>query len=179
MSSVSVNGKWVKVVPNEQLKALVNDVKTVLNGNRKGFTILEAMASVAILSIVLCASMSFFTGQIKVTKKLNTKLETATANANSACTVAINTALNNPAKKDKRVTFPILNECKAIVGNWYGKRTDTRVISLYKSSNCVASYIGTLTALSNPTYDDTETDTFWNVSGDGSTLRMFIMKENL
>lgn len=135
--------------------------------NKKGFTLIEAMATVAILSIVLVGFMQLFTMQIKQTKKLTTKLETAQANA------------NNVLKKDKRVLFGTLNQCKAIVGSWYGKRTDTRVISLYKSSNCSSSYVGTLTALSNPTYDDTETDTFWNVSGDGSSLRMFVMKENL
>lgn len=169
MSKVSVN-TWSKMVPNSQLKALVKDVKNTLD-SRKGFTLLEAMAAVSILSIVLYASMALMTSQMKITKSLTTKLETAT--------IAAATVSSNAANKDKRVLFSVLNECKAIVGAWYGKRVDSRTVSLYKSTNCSASYIGTLTALSNPTYDDTETNTFWNVSGDGTTLRMFIMKENL
>jgi prepilin-type N-terminal cleavage/methylation domain-containing protein len=132
-----------------------------------GFSLLEALIVLTLMSLASVGFVNMLNTTIKVNKQLTTKLETATNAALSAI------------GRDKRVLFPNVGECKALVGNWYAKRVDTRIVGIYKSNNCVANYLGTLTALSNPTYDDTETNTFWNVSGEGSSLRLFIMKENL
>lgn len=137
----------------------------------RGFSLLESMIVLALMAFASIGFVNMLNNTLKVNKQLTIKLNNATQAATNA--------LSNPANKDKRVLFPVLNECKALVGNWYAKRTDSRVLSIYKSNSCSINYVGTLTALSNPTYDDTETDTFWNVSGEANTLRVFIMKENL
>lgn len=150
--------------------------------NSKGFSLLEMMVIITILGMMMWGFNKMLVISVKQTKKITTKLETATNRALDALST-------NPATApgaDQRTYFPTLNQCLklggAVKGNtqWYAKRTDSRVVSFFKNSaNCSNGGIGTLTAQTNPTYDDDVTDTFWNVSGDGSSLRIWVHKLNL
>lgn len=158
----------------------------VLGLNNKGLTLLEMLIAIVLMGIVGMGMNSMLIGQIKVSKKITTKLEGATDRALAAFNA-------NPAVApgaDQRTYLAGLNVCTKLNGadrvvngatvQWYAKRTDSRVVGFYKnSSNCSSGYIGTLTAQTNPTYDDDVTNTFWNVSGEGNSLRIWVHKLNL
>lgn len=135
--------------------------------NNKGLSLLEVLVALVISGIIMWGSMAAIKFQFTASKRITNSLNKV-----------IEKAEKLKPKYDERVSVGVMGQCMHIAGDWYGKRTDARVVSFYKSSNCGAGYIGTLTALSNPTYDDTDTDTLWNVSGDGSTLRVLVLQEN-
>lgn len=154
--------------------------------NRKGFTLLEMLVTMVIMGIIGMGMLTMLTGQIKVTKTLTGRLDAATNRALAAFNA-------NPAVApgaDQRTYLAGLNVCTKLNGadrvvngqnvQWYAKRTDSRVVAFYKNSaSCSSGYIGTLTAQSNPTYDDDVTNTFWNVSGEGNNLRIWVHRLNL
>lgn len=154
--------------------------------NNKGFTLIEAMAACTIMGIVAMWGTAHLLTSTKITNKNVKKSDDAIARYNAA--IAANPAIAPGA--DQRTYLPGLNVCtklggaEGIVGGvatqWYAKRTDTRVVSFFKNSpSCTSGGIGTLTAQTNPTYDEDQTNTFWNVSGDGNNLRVLVRKLNV
>lgn len=137
--------------------------------NNKGFTLLEMMVVVALMGILSTMMLPALISWIKVTKTVTTKLN----NAN----------LNNPATApgaDQRTYLPTQGQCKPLAGTpYFAKRQAAREVGFYSGSNCSFGSMGTLTAQTNPTYDDDSTNTFWNVSGDGATIRVLVRKLNL
>lgn len=143
--------------------------------NVKGFSLLEVMAALVIMTIIMFAGLS-------VINSLNVAIAKASKKAREIHVIQ----QANPAVApgaDERNFVGVLNQCvemKGTNGVWFAKRVDDRVVSFFQNSaNCTTGGIGTLSALNNPTYDDVITDTFWNVSGDQSTLRVLVRKLNL
>jgi prepilin-type N-terminal cleavage/methylation domain-containing protein len=135
-----------------------------MKSNNSGFTMLEVMMSTVVAGIVMYAGSHMLLSSIKTNIKLQKTIEKAET-----------TVIQLPPT-DRRVVFSTLNQCKQVEGIWYGKRTDSRTIALYQAPGCVSNYIGTIGALTNETYDDLVTDTFWNVSGENQSLRILIRK---
>lgn len=140
----------------------------------KGFTLIEMMVVLAILSIIMMSALEFL-------RWFNLSIAKAKKKADQIKIVQMTNPATAPGA-DERNFVPVLNQCipmKGTNGVWFAKRTEARTVAFFTSSNCVAGSLGTLSALNNPTYDDTITDTFWNVSGDGTTLRVLVRKLNL
>lgn len=134
--------------------------------NDKGFTLIEAMVAVVILGIVIQAFIMLMSWQLKTTAKVKKTLAANVATAPGA---------------DQRTYLPVLNRCAKLKGtpSWYVKRTSSTVVSFYTNTACNVGGVGTLTAQTNPTFDDDSTNTFWNVSGSGATLRVLVRQLNL
>lgn len=110
---------------------------------------------------------SALNGQIKVLKRVET-LQLSLSKIPAAASPGA----------DKRIY--VTSQCTSLqTGNWYAKAVDARTVGFYQSPTCTTAYLGTLSALNNPTYDDTVTNTFWNVSGEGATLRVLVRMLNL
>lgn len=144
--------------------------------NNKGLSLLEVLVALTIAGMIGFAFNSMLLAHIKVSRKIETNLNVATDKALNAF----------PQGTDHRTYAPNLGQCVKLEGasnkdvQWYAKRQDTRVVGFYKdSTDCSTGYIGTLTALTNPTYDCDITNTFWNVSGDGSSIRILVHNLNI
>jgi type II secretory pathway pseudopilin PulG len=142
--------------------------------NRKnseaGFTLLSVLVAAILASIIMWAITSTLTIAIKQSKKVQNNVNTALASVPQLQQAVIQ--CNQP--RDKRVYVPVLNQCVQLEQSWYAKRTASRTVEFYQSSNCTTGLLGSLDATNNPTYDDTITNTFWNVSGQDSTLRILV-----
>lgn len=153
--------------------------------NNKGFTLLEMLTVIIILGIFIPLIGKFVVNITRVT----VRAEKAYKNLASIPKTTPSPAPLPPAVApgaDQRTYLPTQNKCELLKGafnstiQWYAKRQATDVVGFYKNStNCTTGYIGTLTAQSNPTYDDDTTNTFWNVSSAGTTLRVLVRKLNL
>mgnify|MGYP003433093413 CR=1 FL=1 len=96
--------------------------------NNKGFTLLEAMAAVIIVSIVICALMQLMTSNIKMAAKFTKKLETtkvtyfATSTENSTRTPIL--CLSNKSSNDFALVCKAATPCVFTAGKWVRDNKD-------------------------------------------------------
>lgn len=160
--------------------------------NNKGFTLIEVLIAALLLGMLMMSGMAFIKYLNIAVSKAQKKADKIQKQVQTAVTVTVPSPsptpvpIVNPAVEpgaDERNFVGTLNQCvplKGTNGIWYAKRIDARTVEFFQQApNCNRSSLGTLSALNNPTYDDTVTDTFWNVSGDGTTLRVLVRKLNL
>jgi len=136
--------------------------------NNKGFSLLEVLMALVISGFIFWATTTGIVGQIKVLRKVQ----------NIQTNLQLPVAISPGA--DKRIYVSNLNECVSLqTGPWHAKRQDSRVVGFYQSSDCITGYLGTLNATNNPSYDDTVTNTWWQVSGQDEALRVLVRILNL
>lgn len=150
--------------------------------NNKAFTLIEILAALAMLGIFLPLMGKFMINMAKSSSRAEKAYKQLASLPKTSPTP-------NPAVdpgSDQRTYLPTQDKCTLIAGasngkiQWYGKRVNSEVVGFYNSSSdCKTNYVGTLTAQTNPTYDDDSTNTFWNVSSSGTTLRVLVHKLNL
>lgn len=129
--------------------------------NNKGFTLLEVLVSGIIAGMICWACNSFLINIIKQTGKVTKQLSAAQAGLGS---------------KYQVIYFSSTSTCYK-VDNYYGKAWSSNTVMLYTDSKC-QNQLGTLGALTNDSYFNDVTHTFWIVSCNPGSLRMLIYHLN-
>lgn len=138
--------------------------------NNKGIMLLEAVAYMAILTIIVYVGLTFlnfFNARILAGQKKANQITTQINNAISQYATIQQVEAAKP--RWFWVDVPTLNQCKKADAQYWIARTANRVVTLYTNSNCTSS-IGTLNATDNSRFTNKNTKTLWEVSGDTATL---------
>lgn len=140
--------------------------------NNRGIMLMEAVAYMAILTIVVYVGLTFLNFFNASLRRSQVKANQITQQVNNAISQYATIQQVEAAKpRWFWVDVPTLNQCKKADAQYWIARTASRTVTLYTTSNCASnSSIGTLNATDNSRFTNKTTKTLWEVSGDTSTL---------
>lgn len=122
--------------------------------NNKGFSLVEALVTIAILSILIPIFTSLFlAANQKITRLTN---------------------LVNTPQVSNKVVVTLDRNCQHLDGIYYGLTLDGNTLKIYTDSNC-SSFLGTLDRLNNETWYNETTGGMWLVFANTS-MKLLVIK---